>query len=311
MAQEGRIRVGICSWTDSTLLKSEFYPRGLSTPASRLAFYATQFDTVEVDSSFYAVPDPGIAFRWVAGTPKNFLFGIKSFSLFTFHRAKFPSLPRWLRDELSGGGGENSFVKRDDLSPVQRRRLFDDFMDSVRIIHEAGRLAYILFQFPPYWRFSRENLLYLRRLREVCGPLPIAIEIRNGVWFAPGNEEKFLSVLTEENLAYVAVDEPNVAWTAGREWPLTAEWGTIARFHGRNEASWRKPGASVHERFDYEYRRDELDEWVRKIQERGKAKRIFLMYNNCVGDKAVKSARLMSEMLDISPPISGGQKNIF
>ena len=51
------VRIGICSWTDRTLLKSGFYPFCASTPASRLAFYAGCFDVVEVDSSFYVLLD--------------------------------------------------------------------------------------------------------------------------------------------------------------------------------------------------------------------------------------------------------------
>jgi uncharacterized protein YecE (DUF72 family) len=253
-----------------------------------------------------------MAFRWVAGTPKNFLFGLKSFSLFTFHRAKFSTLPRWLKDELSTGAVDaNTLVRRGDISPAQRLRLFEDFMAPVRVIHEAGRLAYILFQFPPYWRFGREELVYLRKLREVTGPLPIAVEIRSGSWLAPGNDEKFIDVLREENMAYVAVDEPDVGWTPGPAWPLTAEWGTVARFHGRNVPAWRNSKASVHERFDYEYSRDELSEWVDRIEERSNSEKIFLMYNNCVSDKAVKAAALMMEMLGIDPCLPGRQKNIF
>lgn len=299
------IRVGTCSWTDRTLLKSGFYPRGASTAAARLAYYASCFDTVEVDSTYYAMPDPGRAFRWIAGTPKNFSFGVKSFSLFTFHRTKFSNLPKWLKEELPAHEGRD-LISRGDLSHEQRVRLFEEFIAPVRLMHKAGKLAYLLFQFPPTWRFSREGLIYFRRLREMAGPLPLAVEVRHNSWLARGNAEKLFAALRDQNVAYTAVDEPKVGWTVGPEWPQTAEWGTLVRFHGRNVPGWKNPRASVYERFDYEYSRAELGEWLPRIENavneaRGNGK-ILLMFNNCVSDKAVNAARLMMEMLGLEVP---------
>ncbi|MDR0648539.1 MAG: DUF72 domain-containing protein [Synergistaceae bacterium] len=309
-----KIRVGLCSWTDKTLLKSGFYPASASTPASRLAHYSGIFSTVEVDSTYYALPDPGNVFRWLAGTPKHFTFGVKAFSIFTFHRARLASLPHWLREELSGAGvPRDAPVRREDLTPGQRKRLFEEFVSPIRIMRDSGRLAYLLFQFPPYWTFSRDRLAYLRRLREVSGPMPLAVEVRNGSWLAPGNYEKFIDALEAENIAYTAVDEPDIGWTPGPDWPLTAEWGTLARFHGRNSAGWRDRRASVHERFDYEYSPSELGEWLPRIEDAVKAKAVYLMYNNCVGDKAARAALAMMEMLGL--PVTGlrvaRQKNLF
>ncbi|MDR1515172.1 MAG: DUF72 domain-containing protein [Synergistaceae bacterium] len=300
-----KIRIGTCSWTDKTLIKSGFYPASASTPASRLAHYAAFFNTVEVDSTYYAMPDPGNIFRWIAGTPKNFTFGVKSFSLFTFHRAKFTALPNWLRAELlAGSGGAPSeapaLVRREDLTSDQRKRLFEEFINPVRILHNSGRLAYLLFQFPPYWKFSKEGLVYFKRLREVSGPMPLAVEVRDNSWFTPGNGERFTDALRAENIAYTAVDEPDIGWTLGPVWPVTSEWGTLARFHGRNKAGWRNLRASIYERFDYEYDTFELEEWIGRIENVRGAKVIYLMYNNCVDDKAVNSALMMKEILGLS-----------
>lgn len=297
----GAIRIGTCSWTDRTLLRSGFYPKSATTPASRLAFYATQFDTVEVDSSFYALPNPENAVRWLTGTPREFVFGVKSFALFTFHRTKVASLPKWLQKEL--GREPSSQIRREELSPEQRLRLYEEFLQTLEILHGAGRLAYLLFQFPPYWYFSRESLAYIRRLRQVSGPIPLALEVRNNTWLAPKNREKFYGTLRDENIAYVAVDEPKLDWTVSAEWPLTAEWGTVVRFHGRNRAGWSNPRASVLEKFDYEYDASELGEWEEAIRETLRsAKNVYLMYNNCVADKAVHSANLMKEIMGLSPP---------
>lgn len=301
MSGAAAIHIGTCSWTDKTLLKSGFYPSATLTPASRLAYYSGYFDVVEVDSTFYALPDPGRVFKWIAGTPEGFMFGIKSFAIFTFHRAKFSSLPRWLREEL-GFRAPDETLRRETLTHDQRMRLFGDFIRPVLTLHDMGRLAYLLFQFPPNWSYSREALGYIRSVREVCGPLPLAIEVRNSSWLRQENRDNFLKVLRRENIAYVAVDEPLIGWTLPPDLPMTSEWGTVVRFHGRNKAAWLNSKASVHERFDYQYAKDELYEWKEKIETASiNADHVYLMFNNCVSDKAVRSAELMREVLQIKP----------
>jgi len=53
----GQILVGICGWTEPTLIKAgTFYPSQAKTPEERLRFYATQFPIVEVDSTYYSPP---------------------------------------------------------------------------------------------------------------------------------------------------------------------------------------------------------------------------------------------------------------
>lgn len=290
-------------------MKSGFYPGAASTPAARLSYYASRFGVVEVDSTYYSIADSLSAFRWIGGTPRNFLFGVKSFSLFTFHRAKFASLPKWLRIDL-GSHMPDELLKREDLSHEQRVRLFAEFIKPVEILRSSGRLAYLLFQFPPGWRFSRNGLAYFRTLRDISGPLPLAVEVRNNTWFEAGNREKFLDALAGQNIAYTAVDEPAIGWTVPPEWPITAQWGTLVRFHGRNTGGWKNPRSSVHERFDYEYGHTELEEWAAKAKNLtegfGESQKMFLMFNNCVSDKAVRSAALMARLMGTKNPNEPG-----
>ena len=51
----GDVVVGTCSWTDKTMIE-RWYPRGVSTPEARLRYYASRYDAVEVDSTFYGLP---------------------------------------------------------------------------------------------------------------------------------------------------------------------------------------------------------------------------------------------------------------
>jgi uncharacterized protein YecE (DUF72 family) len=72
----------------------------------------------------------------------------------------------------------------------------------------------------------------------------------------------------------------------------------VIRFHGRNAGNWKKKGITAAERFDYRYSQQELFEWVPKIREVAKqAREVHLLMNNCYGDKAVKNAAELSQML--------------
>ena len=62
------VRIGTCSWADKGLLEA-WYPRGVSTAEKRLRYYAERFDVVEVDSPYYALPDPAVTERWARPTP--------------------------------------------------------------------------------------------------------------------------------------------------------------------------------------------------------------------------------------------------
>lgn len=301
------VRVGLCSWTDRSLAASGFYPRGASSPAARLFHYSQKFTAVEVDSTFYALPDPGMAIRWIASTPNGFMFGMKAFALFTFHRARYASLPDWLKSEL-GPREPTDPVDRSEVRHELRVRLYRELLALADALHSAGRLAYILFQFPPNHACSREGLIYLKRIREMSGRLPLAVEVRNRSWLAPENRDKFFRALEDENIAYTAVDEPETEWSVGRDWPVTASWGTLARFHGRNVRAWTERGAPVGERFDWDYSRAELEEWAPSVDAARRACRdgstVYLMYNNCVGDKPVRAAQMMSEILGLDDALA-------
>src|SRR5207302_10725992 len=93
----GRIRVGISSWTEPTLIKAgTFYPPDATTAEDRLRFYAPKFPVVEVDSTFYAIPNPKTAQLWVERTPKYFVFHANAYAFLTQHPTPAPRLPNHL-----------------------------------------------------------------------------------------------------------------------------------------------------------------------------------------------------------------------
>src|SRR6266550_7022428 len=91
---EHEIRVGTASWTDPTITKGGvFYPRGVSSSEDRLRYYATQFPVVEVDSTYYSLPEPAIAALWAARTPDDFVFHVKAHALMTGQPTEVARLP--------------------------------------------------------------------------------------------------------------------------------------------------------------------------------------------------------------------------
>ena len=69
------IRIGTSAFTAAGW-SGTFYPKGLK-PAEYLGYYAQHFDTVEVDSTFYATPNVSVVRSWDAKTPHGFLFAAK------------------------------------------------------------------------------------------------------------------------------------------------------------------------------------------------------------------------------------------
>ena len=295
----GRIRIGTCSWADRGLVASGWYPPSARTAAARLAFYGAAFDTVEVDSTFYAIPEPASAFQWAARTPPGFLFNVKAWGLFTWHSVKYETLPEWVRHEIPRP--ESGRLDFQGLPRELRPVLWKRFTSALEPLRTMDRMGYLLFQLPPKASFSPVMMRYLERVAEVTPPFRTAVEVRNRSWMEKGNRESFLSLLKGANMAYVAVDEPELDWTVGRDFPVTATWGAVARFHGRNREGWTKKGATVAEKFRYNYSDGELLSWegeVRNAAER--AGKVFLMFNNCYRDYAVKNALRMKCLLGVA-----------
>ena len=304
--------IGTCSWTDKTLLGSGFYPKEAKNSEQRLRYYASCFNTVEIDSIFYALPSQRNIQNWVERTPQDFLFGIKAFSLFTTHQTPWKALPFYLQETLPEKLKNKDVVFWQECSPELQKEIVHYFSSLLFPMLEAEKLGYLLFQFPPWFTKSRENLEYLLSLRERFSQFPLAIEFRNRSWLKSKEEALHtFSFLRKNQMSYVAVDEPQLPWTVPPVLEATSQT-IVVRFHGRNRASWQKKNATVWEKFDYLYTREELSAWSRVIREKSKSsnpERIFVMFNNCFRDHAVRNAQMMQELLFQTPLEDHSPKN--
>lgn len=291
--------VGTCSWTDRTLIDAgTFYPRVDMSAEERLAFYAAHFPVVEVDSTFYGPPSERVAGMWVERTPSSFTFDIKAFRLLTQHPTPPSTLWKDLREALPAEirAKRNLYVR--DLSREVQAEAFRRFVGALMPLHSAGKLGVVLFQLPPYVYPSRGSYGYLAWAAEQLSGYRTAVEFRNERWLDEEHRAGTLDFLRSNDLAYVCVDEPqgfrsSVAPVA----EVTADVAEV-RFHGRNATTWERRGISAAERFRYEYRREELAEWVPRIRRLASAaRRVHLLMNNCYADLGVRAARILADVL--------------
>jgi uncharacterized protein YecE (DUF72 family) len=283
-----KIRVGTASWTDKTLIKSgTFYPGQVNTAEGRLRFYAEHFDTVEVDSTYYALPSERNAVLWAERTPPGFVFHIKAYSMLTGHPTLVKSIPKVLQGELPREVLSRAQVKEFPKEIVEAA--FDMFASTLRPLNEAGKLGCLLFQFPPWFVPSLPAYAWLDLVREKLPQHRLAVEFRNQQWIKSPAYEKSLGFLKDRGMSYVVVDAP---WIPGWEGPVAVTAGiAYLRFHGRNRDNWFKKGIETVERYRYLYRSDELKKWAEKTKRAGReSEAVFALFNNCYQNNGIKNA---------------------
>jgi uncharacterized protein YecE (DUF72 family) len=296
---DGEVWVGTASWTDPTMTApGVFYPKGASTAEERLRYYASQFPLVEVDSTYYALPNKHTAKIWVERTPKDFMFDIKAHALMTGQPTELARLPKAIRDELSGELKEKKRIYRKDLPKELLDSVYAQFREALEPLVEADKLGAVLVQFPK-WVFpsseARELILENRDRMKV----PIAVEFRHGSWFNEKNAERTVKFLQDNKIPYVAVDEPQ-GFKSSVPPVVVHTSGDLAviRFHGRNNENWEKKDIPPSERFRYLYDEDELADWTSQIAAAARqTKETHVLYNNCFSNYGTTNAREMARLL--------------
>jgi uncharacterized protein YecE (DUF72 family) len=289
------IRVGTCSWTEKTLLKSrEFYPKGVKTSEQRLRYYGDIFSTVEVDSAYYAIPEEKTTRLWAERTPERFIFHVKAYGGLTKHPIKPATLPKDIRDSLSGEKtGKHIYI--DDSTMLDT--LGERFREALYPLSQANKLGVIVFQFPPWFQYKTMNLDYILRCKELMEGYKLAIEFRDGSWFMPKRFSAVLDFLRKHELTYITVDEPQTDNAVPFEPNVTTNTAYF-RLHGRNAENWIKKGIETALRFAYLYSEEELKEFVPSIRTLDEsAEEMFIMFNNCYGTFGIQNARMLRELL--------------
>src|SRR3954464_5030499 len=194
----GKILVGTSSWADPGFVE-EWYPPGMAA-RDRLPWYAERFDFVEVNSSFYAIPEQSTVARWAEATPDGFVFDYKLHRALSRPAADPQSLPPDLRDGL-------------DVTPRGRVRLtreledalLDRTCEAVVPLEQAGKLGAFLLQLTPAFAPGKHELDELVPLVERLAPRPVAVEFRHRGWVHPERVEQTLRWLSADAPPLLAV----------------------------------------------------------------------------------------------------------
>ena len=299
---KGEVRLGTASWTDPTMTApGVFYPTGMKTAEDRLRYYASQFSMVEVDATYYVLPNKRTAESWVERTPKDFVFDIKAHALMTGQPTEVSRLPKAIKEAFPAELTEKKRIYRKDLPGELLDAVYRQFREALEPLIAARKLGAVFVQFPK-WVFpsneARELILETRQRLE----LPIAVEFRHGSWFNVKNAERTIRFLQDNKIPYVAVDEPQGFKSSVPPVVFsTNDDLAVFRFHGRNKDNWEKKDIPPSERFRYLYDEDELADWTPKIASIAKStKQTHVVYNNCFSNygttNAREAARLLAEM---------------
>jgi uncharacterized protein YecE (DUF72 family) len=187
----GTIRVGCSGWNYGDW-RERVYPRGL--PQRRwLEHYATLFDTVEVNSTFYRLAKPNAVAGWVEATPPGFVFAVKA-SRYLTHMKRLADMDRGIRR----------------------------FYEAIAPLADSPKLGPVLWQLPE--RMQRD----VPRLAAALDALPPGrhcFEFRHESWF----RDDVLDLLREHRVALAIGDHPERPW---QPWVRTTDWSFVRFHHG-------------------------------------------------------------------------------
>ena len=293
MNAPGRILVGTASWSDPGFVE-RWYPKGMRA-GERLGWYAQHFEMVEVNSTFYAIPEPRMVERWCANTPDNFIFDVKLHQLLSRHSAPAKLLPPELQRQATTN--EKGKV---ELTPEIEEAVTRALLQSVEILRLRGKLGALLLQLSPAFSPRKHSLDELDQLFSATREYRLAVEFRNRNWFVPDQGKATLQFLKDRNIAFVNVDAPEAEHftiVPSDINEVTNPQLAYLRLHGRDAKAYLT-GRTVASRFNYDYQPAEISEVADRSNNLArKAREVHVVFNNNALDYAPRAALRLREAL--------------
>ncbi len=295
------ILVGTASWTDPGFVERWYPPK---MPAGeRLSWYAQHFNLVEVNSSFYAVPERRLVERWSRATPDGFLFDVKMHRLLSRHAATMKMLPPALqRTAPTDAKGKVT------LNAKLERALLEEMIAAVEPLRAAGKFGVFLLQLSPSFSPRKHQLTELDELLERSAPFGLVVELRNRNWMEGEELARTLEFFRTRATTLSLVDAPNekhFTIMPSELDEITNPKVAYLRLHGRNPQAYLR-GKTVAERFYYDYNDAEISEVAERAKKlAGEAATVHVVFNNNALDFAPHAAlRLRAALGQItkSPP---------
>jgi uncharacterized protein YecE (DUF72 family) len=268
------IRVGPAGWSYPDW-KGRVYPKPQPRGFDPLAYLAQYFDAVEINATFFRIPDAKTTQRWVAHVAAHpeFRFTAKLWQGFT-------------HEGTASAADEAAF--RQAMVPLQ----------------EAGRLGAVLMQFPYRFHHTAENRAVVRRLANAFRDFPLVLEIRHRSW----DRAEVFAWLQDLDIGFCNIDQPQVSYGIGLTQVVTSPVAYL-RLHGRNAAMWFAEEANAAARYDYRYPAEERRELVDAAEILSqRARETYLITNNHFrGQAALNALELRSQLrrspIPVPPPM--------
>jgi len=258
------IRVGIAGWSYDDW-DGIVYPARKPAHFDRLAYLAGFFDTIEINSTFYRIPEPKAVESWARRVKgrSDFRFTAKLYQGFTHKRSE---------------------LRREDEETFKR---------AMEPLTDRGLLSALLAQFPYSFRPGRGSQETLQAIFEAFRGYPLVVEIRHADW----QSQEFFAFLREQNVGFCNLDQPRLAHCIGHTQIATSGVGYV-RLHGRNAANWFQKSSKPWERYNYLYAEEELSEWVGRIRSVAEQTAdVFVIANNHYRGKGPLAALMLLALL--------------
>jgi uncharacterized protein YecE (DUF72 family) len=282
----GKILVGTASWSDPGFVE-KWYPKKM--PArDRLGWYGQHFEMVEVNSTFYSVPDVRTVQRWSAVTPASFVFDVKLHQLFSFHSTPAKLLPPELQQRV-----ETDAKGKVNPTPGLIEELMELFLRPISILRQEGKVGVLLLQLSPAFSPRKHGLTELEPVIEMLSDYRLAIEFRNRNWVVNDQLKSTIDFLRNREIAFVNVDAPATDHFTIMRADLNENTNpavSYLRLHGRNARAYLT-GKTVAARFDYDYSDEEIEEVAERSRDlAGEADEVHVVFNNNNLDYAPRAA---------------------
>jgi len=296
----GKILVGTASWSDPGFVE-RWYPKRMPA-GDRLAWYAGHFEMVEVNSTFYSVPNSRLVERWCHTAPATFIFNIKLHKLLSRHSASRKLLPPTLQRIA-----ESDRTGKAKLTPALERAMIEQLLRAIEPLHSAGKLGALLLQLSPEFSPKKHDLGELDHLLDALNGYRLAIELRNRHWVEGDQLAATLQFLRAHCVTLVSVDAPaedHFTIMPPELDEITNPRLAYLRLHGRNARAYLR-GKTVAARFDYDYSEKEIAEVAQRSRKLAReAKELHVVFNNNNLDYAPRAAsRLRTALGQILKPV--------
>ena len=264
LSLESRLYIGPAGWQYDDWY-GPVYPSPRPRGFDPLAYLASYFNLIEINSTFYRIPSAATCRKWLSRIESHarFLFTAKA---------------------------HQSFTHRSDSSPIDR----GEFVHAMAALHDQERLGAVLLQYPWSFRFDPASRQRLESLLGDLRALPMALEVRHASW----ETEEAQLYLQSLDVAVSGVDQPLLGESLRPYRFRAGPAGAYFRLHGRNYRNWFAPDAGRDARYDYLYTPDELSPWADVIKAAASSsERVFVVLNNHFRGQAPANALQLQAML--------------